>query len=327
VPGSFNTGFGRALYGNAEPPTPAQFSPAPTYVPNSPLEDPQRGEMVFDLYDGSTLLGNLPLRYITKVSPHPSSRSEIEGYVTRTKGQTLAFVDIPLFEDLVDDKDYRIVVSRHRRIKGNPNDYEAAPVQNVWGVPWHGWGDESPAQSPHEISIFIRAASGTVTNFTPLEGWELSTSGLQGEPVSTELQELAPYPDFELRVPPVGSTQTPPAAWKIELGYIKGAIRIRGVSLRRTSASEALVIWDADETEPVECFAGGVLKIQVMDPERLTEGVRVAYDLRNFESGACALRATASSFTEVPGTFQAWDENGVDITASSDYGIDASGFF
>ena len=129
-------------------------------------------------------------------------------------------------------------------------------------------------------------------------------------------------------MPAIGSAQTPPAAWEIELGYVKGVIRIRGVSLRRASASEAIVLWEADEPEEeVGCWDAGVLKIQVMDPERLTEGVRIAYDLRNFESGLCAQRAAANSFAEVPGTFQAWDDDGVDITASYDYGIDASAFF
>ena len=160
--------------------------------------------------------------------------------MVRTKGQTLAFVDIPMV--ITADKWYRIVVSRYRRKKNDQNTYEAAPVQNVAGVPWHGWGDASVAEhtasSPHEIPIFIQQSTTGTPQFTPIKGWELSTNGLQweGDPIEAALEELAPYPDFEHRVPSVGSSQTPPAAWKIELLYAKGTIRIRGVSLRRASA-------------------------------------------------------------------------------------------
>lgn len=77
--------------------------------------------------------------------------------------------------------------------------------------------------------------------------------------------------------------------------------------------------WEAEDPDTVvNCGASqatGTLKLKMLDPERVATGVRVAYELRNFDQ-PCAGRASASDFTVAAG-FKAYDEDGTLLTGAS----------
>ena len=77
IPDGFPTGFGRVVAGSsaADP-----LSSVPAFSAASPLEDPQRGELLFSLLDSNgTHLRYLPVAYITRVHMSPQSRSATAG--------------------------------------------------------------------------------------------------------------------------------------------------------------------------------------------------------------------------------------------------------
>jgi len=316
LPSNFPTGYGRALVGD----TAAGFTPLTDE--DSPLEDLQNGEMLFALVDPATGTNTavLDVRQILRVGIDPASRAATDPVfsgLSYSKGQVIAFLDIPAS---VAAGDYEIRITRLRRPPGDPSavSYEAAVAELSNGSTWQGWGNGT---SPTGVPITIKTHDGQ-EHFTPLTGWldVPAGGGLGWDDVSTDLELMAPFPEFTLRVPDAASagTETPPAAWEIEITYPRSILRIRGVSLASLDRSAALVMWQAaDPNGSVPCSEpDDTLKIQVIDPSRRTKAVRVAYQLRNFSDAACGRRATASDFQPDPASFVAYDENGVAMASS-----------
>lgn len=334
IPMNFHhIGYGRALVKNANQST------APAYDPNSPLEDPQRGELSFALYDGALHLGWLPLRYITRIEMSGASRGSVDLVSgVYAEGQTIAFVDIP--RGLIPDPgggDYEIKVYLMRRVVGDPNNYAGLSIletQTSAGQLWFGWGQYDPPpvisgqQAPAgSIPIHIAESLDDQDHFTPMHGWsDLYGTGLTWGDVADELNDLVPYPEFTIQVQQGG--QPPPAAWEMEVSYPRRKLRVRGVTLLHPAESRALVRWDAGDSETsVSCSASpefGTLKLRMIDPDRVATGVRVAYELRNFDQ-PCAGRASASDFAVVGPSFKAYDEDGAAI-AGINPSIPASAF-
>lgn len=145
-----------------------------------------------------------------------------------------------------------------------------------------------------------------------MDGWaDVYGTGLTWGSVADELNDLVPYPEFLVQVNEFG--QTPPAALEMEVTYPRKKLRIRGVNPVHHADSGVLVHWEAEDPEAtVACNASqatGTLKIKMMDPGRVAPGVRVAYELRNFDQ-SCAGRATASDFVVVSNSVKAYDEDG-----------------
>lgn len=329
IPEGFPTGYGTRLASNPDQ------SPPPSYDPNSLAEDPQRGELFFDLYTTTgTFVRHLPLAYITRVNMSPQSRSASAGSMLYERGQALAFVNIPY---QVAAGSYHIRVIRHRRVPTSPNTYEQAPtpLTNFGGwpiAPYYGWGDDSVPSGttsyPSRIQITIVAGDGQ-NHFTPLRGWaEVPPDGVLWADVSADLAGLTPYPEFDLLVPQAGSPFQKPAAWEAELTYPREMLRIRGVELRHPTRSSAIVRWQAEDPASISCESGspdGSLKIKVIDPDQETSGVRVAYELRNFGQ-PCGGRAVWGTFSVSTESFKAYDLDGADIP-NMNYEIPASSFF
>lgn len=317
IPMNFTVGYGRALVGDWD-----ITEIPPLTDEDSPLEDLQNGELWIGLENLATgVETSVEVRQILRVGADPASRMATNPpgvSVNLSKGQAIAFLDIPA--DLPAG-DYEMRVYRLRRRPGSvPGSGPYEPFfweQLHTGEWWTGWGDGS---SPTGVPITVLEHDGQ-EHFTPLVGWldHPAVGGLGSQDVSADLQLLAPFPEVEIRVPEaaVSLSETPPAAWELEVDYPRHILRIRGVSIADLDRSTAIVMWDAaDPDATVSCSEpADTLKIQVIDPERRTLGVRVAYQLRNFAE-SCGRRAVNADFVPDPASFVAYDDNGVELASS-----------
>jgi hypothetical protein len=332
IPGDFKVGYGLRLSQALNPSIETPSGPA--YDANSPYEDPQRGDLVFSLYTNSgspSFVRHLVLAYITRVNASPQSEAATQSAIVSLveQGQNLAFLNIPY--DIAADN-YLIQVRRYRRASTSPYAYQLDPnplPQTSQPEDYLGWGGDSAISgmptSARGIPITIRAGDGA-NHFTPFKGW--GDAGGSYHLTWTDLAPLVdgfvPAPHFDIQVP-VAVTDPRPSAWSISLAYPKNKIRITGVELKREGNKGAMVRWDADQTAVVNCSDGlpAFLNIQVVDPDKVTLGVKVAYELRNFGQ-SCGGRANSSTFVEWMNTFQAFDQNGDDLTTT--YSIPSSSF-
>lgn len=311
VPPSYYGGFGLRI--GTDPAT------APAYDENHPLEDAQRGELLFKLVQlpSEAVYGYLPRRWITRVAIDESALEAINGSFNAAEGQVIAFVDIPVD---VDDGDYEIRVERHRRDPASPTrafvqtattiDVTIPFAGLLQDVPWNGWGGWDPSAG---IPIQVQGPPANPPKFTELMGWADvfgEYRGTLGALTNQELRNHTPYPSFRIGA---GTYENLPAAVEMEFDYPINRMRIRGVKVTRDGPSGAIVRWDAEDPDAiVGCSAPpGRLKIMMIDPDREAAGVEVAYELRNFAQ-PCGDRIVPSEDIEpVASTFKAYDEDGI----------------
>lgn len=331
IPQNLPLGFGRAFAGN-----PAAGEPP--YDPESKLEDPQRGELVFELVDafGDPPTGPggpqvfLPLRLLTQVFPHagyPLSIAPGSLASFMAEGQPVALLDIPV-DAVPATGDYFVEVRRYRRDPLNRDDFVFVPSVTSLGEPWLGWGREAASpSSPESIPIRILEGDG-VDRTTPANGWvDIAGVGLSFGDFGNNLDLLTPLPDFEVSVTQAADPGPPPAAWEVEISYPREVVRVATVTSDSTTPGSAIVSWTADQATSVACGAPpDTLRVQVADPSRRTRTVRVSFELVNYDAG-CGRRVEATDFSPVPGTFRAYDESGVEATSTWQVRIPVSATF
>lgn len=312
VPPSYAPGFGLRI--GTDPAT------APAYVEGDPQEDPQRGELLFKLKEiGGPVYGYLPRRWITRAGVDEATPQAFTGGFQGVQGQVIAFVDIPVD---VEDGDYELIVERWRRDPSSPtNAFAFVPTTitdtvmfgGLMTFDWKGWGTDSPANG---IPIKIQGPAASPAMFTPLQGFaDVFEYSYNLAFTSEELRSYTPSPQF---VVIAGNGTELPAAWEIELEYPIERIHVLSVALGRDGASNGIVRWQAeDEQASIPCStAPGNLKIQVVDPDKQSLGVRVIYDLRNFDQGCGARAVPSDDFDVVPDTFKAYKLDGTQLAGA-----------
>lgn len=278
------------------------------YAPGGLLEDEQRGDMVFYLFDGiGTEVTRLSARVITRVEPAELTRAGLDAVVNvhETEGQTIALLDIP--PDVPPD-DYTIRVRRAVRDK----DLSGGPF--VEGSEEWVWLDQF---DPNWAGLRIVAGDGAA-HYTPLMGFTAQSGRL---PVGVDLAELVPHPSVTVLVRDTGGQfgellDYAPAAYEFELEYPRRKVEIVGVSLLRLNPSRAIATFE-DLDGPLDCAAPGPgdetgrVRIIVADPEATTRtlGVRVGFRPINFLDG-CGSQVTLGDFPVVPGTFMHYELDG-----------------
>jgi hypothetical protein len=326
VPDGFGAGFGRAL-NDALPVGPA-VDPGEIDVPlasNPFLDDLQRGELLFALREGSTdgspLHTYLPVRYATRVHAEESSRRVLpaEGdsfYPIGTPaevGQTVAFVDIP---SETDPGTYYVFVERWKRneVPQPTNRFaQLAPVM-FGSTPWLSWAGFNYSFSQPNVGMKLHVVdSGHGELFHEathgFDKWFVDGSysaGIYGQ----DLDLLIPSPKLRIWL---GNPNSPnyPAAFELTLQYPAGKLEITGATLGNLHRSGALVGLTKTES-PEDCAGPGSAHISLVDPERRTQWIEVAYRLRDFEQ--CG-RAGPDDFEVVPESLKAYDLDGTAITA------------
>jgi len=327
IPNGFVPGFGRRLDQYPEDPPGVLLS-----FPYDPdLDDPQRGELVFLLYDSQHTDPPrfLKINYITRVAMHESTDASYGEKSKYRPGQVLAFVDLP--PDLATDS-YTIEVERWRRADGS-DEFEQMPLTILPSgggdpVDWLGWGGAGPS-SGIPISIVAQPAQQDLT-FVP-RAWEKFFFGQYSveNQLMNELANFVPHPSFSFYALEEGMEQLNAAAYEVELQYPRALMRVRGVRLDRNHPSGALVTWSIDppETEgAVACdVAPGLatLRIQVVDPDELSRRVFVAYELRNYDD-TCGRRIAMTDIVYDPADLIAFDVDGDEIIAIG--GLDPKDF-
>ena len=314
IPPAFKPGFGRVL--GADPDNP------PAYDPGAPEEDPQRGEMVFELVDDQDVhVKYLELNYITRVSIDEASPGSINGVTEWEAGQVIAFLKIPKDTRLTPDPSSpdAILVERRRRKVEDVDSFETVLTTIQWGglpFPWRGWGTPYPDQG---IPIVIQEQPGGSQDdwFTPQTCWGKFLGSYQSDDFSDDLPSLTPYPRFRIFVREFDEDRTSPAAWEFELSYPANKIAVQGVGLYREGPSGALVTWSPVDVGDASCENGTdtTIAIQMIDPERNAKGVEVAFELQNFASGQCPARASSDDFTVNLESFVAYNADGVEYAA------------
>lgn len=326
LPVNFPKGYGRVLAAD-----PDQAS-VPSYSAGSAVEDPQRGELIFELVDAAGVsprgAGNpqyLNLRYLTRLKPDPSAPGVIENHAvspTYRGGQDVAILDLP--DDPVDaDTDLFIKITRYRRAAGTGgNAFSLLPqAQTGQGQDWFGWGSDyaggglSVGTSGDPTPIRILDSAG-LPDPTPKVGWlNFVPYGLIVNPMEPNLDELVPLPQVSVRAEQAGPNGPPPAAWELELTYPRNIMKVRAVTPVSVSPGFAIVTWQADQSA-ADCLTGSdTLKIQVVDPNVTTRIVNVAFELINFDD-TCGRRLDLADVPVVPGSFKGYDVNGVDSSAT-----------
>ncbi len=324
VPDAFGAGFGRALSNN--PPF-GDIDLSDNVVPfYAPIEDFQRGELLFALRTGPTTnsprVTYLPVRYITRVHADEASGAGLpaqgENFINVgtpvQTGQIVAFVDIPYQPTLLGD--YYVFIERWRRESaGSSNFVQLTPKQidfNGQPLPWVGWagtggwgGLSSSPDAGMKIKIVAQTEGSAFYTGRGYDRWNEAYSFLDH---MDDLEHLVP--NLKLRIW-IGSYNPPtfPAAWEITLAYPAGKIEVTGATLGRVHRSGGLVSVSTTGS-PSACEAPGTVRISMIDPDQYSQWVDVAYRLRNPTCG----RATVGDFTPV-GATKAYDIDGNPITA------------
>ena len=331
VPDGFGSGFGRALnqYISQNPTTDPS---ALTVDLNPPLEDFQRGEILFALHADaspeSAILAYLPVRYITRVHVDEGSSASLpasgETYgvlgTNPQTGQIVALVDIPFS---VSPATRYVFMERWRRTPGSTTFEKLSPMQvGSPAVPWRAWagisnGTPLPADAPMEIRI---VAGDTSAFFNDASfGFDKWFGSYSWRNFSTDLDHLTPRPKFRIWIdnpnPPPGTPRTP-AAWEITLQYPTGKIEILGAELGTFHRSGGIVTVGATTGATTPCGATGTTKLSAVDPDQKTIWVDVVYRLRDFEN--CG-RAGVNDFTPEPGTLRAYNADGVMLSSPFAY--------
>ena len=325
VPDGFGAGFGRVLNQNVDPTTHISTPPDP----NSPLEDFQRGELLFALRtgptSGSSLVTYLPVRFITRVHLDEATGAALpttgEFYLSFgtpvQTGQTLALVDIPY---VTDPGTYYVFVERWKRSPNAPYDFEQLPPVTIetgyfgWN-PWLSWANWTNNNSHSDRGFEIRVVAsshGALFHEPPIgfNKWNGNMNYAWRE-FTLDLEYLVPHPKLRIWIGNP-STLEYPAAWEITLEYPAGKLEITGAALGRRHLSGGLVSVSDATGSPSSCGAPGTTRISLVDPERQTQWVDVVYRLRDF--AGCGT-AVLSDFTAVEGSLKAYNVEGNPIAS------------
>jgi hypothetical protein len=259
------------------------------------------------------------VRYITRVHLDESSGAalpaELEEYIPigtpLPTGQIIAFVDIPLAEQLAPERYYVFVERWRRASSGSTQFVQLTPVpinHNYWpNNPWIGWANFSPDQGiPIRIVDQDPGAGDFVQELFhhPAGGWDKWEGGYHFLDHMDDLEHLVPNPKLRIWIadfdPP-----TVPAAWEITLAYPAGQIEVTGATLGRTHRSGGLVSVSTTSS-PSGCEGSGTTHISVIDPDQQSLWVDVAYRRRD---PTCE-RITASDFEPVENSTKAYDLEG-----------------
>jgi hypothetical protein len=323
VPDGFGAGFGRVLNQYVDP---ASHTSIPPDL-NSPLEDFQRGELLFALRTGPTLAGSslvtyLPVRFITRVHIDEATGAALpapgESYLSFgtpvQAGQTLALVDIPY---VTQPGTYYVFAERWKRSPTSP--YQFAPLSPViieggyagWN-PWLSWADwtNNDSRSDRGFEIRVVASSHGASFHEPPRGfnkWSANQNYAWRE-FSEDLEYLMPHPKLRIWI---GNPPTFPAAFEATLAYPAGKLEITGATLGRRHRSGGLVSVSTETDSGTSCETPGTAQISLVDPERLTQWVDVVYRIRDFED--CG-RAVPGDFSIVTGSPKAYDPDGSPIS-------------
>jgi|GEM_PF-5566536 len=185
------------------------------------VSDRQRGFLVFELRQGSTVVATLPTRFVTRVVPDPASEAGLTGLVPANNGvplamplaQALAMVDIPR---TVPTGTYRIYVARSSAPSGSP----------ISGP--------NPADSPlYEIEILGPQSNDRFTPFDHDEFLEVFAA------TPEQLQSITPKPKLLLNLPN-GQTGLPAAA-TLEIQFDGTRVDVRGAVMNVPARSGALL--------------------------------------------------------------------------------------
>ena len=309
IPINFEIGYGRRW---ASTPTAAQ----PSYDPASGVEDLQRGELFFVLYDTNGIeKAKLPVRYITRVARDPAASWFNQQHENHF--QPIAFVDIP--HDLVATagaiENFEIEIERWRRNPANSLHFDqVTPVPN-----WVGWGKTDGGPLTQRIPIKVVGAPDGAARYTPLEGWGFNNGQVnKGLVIPTMLDASVPYPEFRIQVP---NTAQPPYAWEMDLKYPKERMQVIDVRLIRGNPAGGHVAWSADAPPTSNCTATtpakGTLKLHVVDPQAYSRGVAVVFAFINQDQSACRTRIEYANLEIVSGTPRAYDISGNLISATN----------
>ncbi len=290
VPPAFYPGFGRVITGDP--------AAAPAYDPLNPLEDLQRGELVFRLCEFVNCGAGQPGPWLERVAVTRVKVDEAASGVTQAgplgleKGQVIALVNLP---STGVEGDYWIQVERYRRdrtVAGLPFEkVDTFIYYGGWPWPWLGWGDSRP-----NFGIPIHIVPEPVGAPTPVRGWAEFGGYNSFWIEEDDWVGVTPDPTFTILVP--HDFGPPPAAWELKLNYPVKKMRITGVELFRHKPSEAMVRFDTNDNGSATCSTpDDVLTIQVVDPDQKAGGVEVAFELRNF-TDTCGGRVDPANATE-----------------------------
>jgi hypothetical protein len=120
-----------------------------------------------------------------------------------------------------------------------------------------------------------------------------------------------PLPEFTF----LSTSSTYPAAWEFTIEYPAHRMSILGVQLLRGSPGEAFLDWDASDAETTCAQSTGQLSLKIADPERLTAGVRVAYQLENTNAPSCQAAIVDTEIVLGSGSqLKAYDADGAAIS-------------
>ena len=351
IPIEFDVGYGRRLSKTGTDPE-VSSPPYATTWPDNQYEDLQRGELVFTLFDGTTKIGVVPVRYITRVAQDPgSNRANFGSQLHENHFQPIAFLEIPV--DLVPDistanpdgkKDFTIEVHRWRREPPSLNFIEveqsffqdrATPPN---GPNWFGWGSNDGGANSLTQRIPITIVDdpdpdeSEVDHYTPFEAWGPYYAGGGTQAVRTgiwpenDLDYAIPMPEVRIQVQ--DSVSNPPPAWELQVSFPKGRMSISAVRLVRGNPSGGYVGWSADpsptnftcSTEPT-----GIVKLYVVDPEALTRGVSIAFVLANQGAAACQKRIQAGSQPDqvqiISGSYKSYNASGALLSGANPFDI------
>jgi hypothetical protein len=317
VPDGFGVGFGLVLNQHPQLNTigPANLIIPPN--PASPLEDFQRGELLFALRDGpspsSNLLTYLPARYITRVHVDEGSGAALpaagEEYLNEgtpwPSGQVVAVVDVP---STTPTGTRYVFVERWKRSYPTAPDHfvKLDPIQFPAGqwLSWAGWRAGTPhPEEPMEIRI-VENTYGAL--FHDTWGFDQWFGNYHWREYMGDLEGLVPRPKLRIWIENI-LTGERPAAWEIILQYPGGKLEITGAELGRLHRSGGFVSVSLATGSPSGCDGLSTSRISLIDPDRQSGFVNVAYRLRDFVN--CG-RASPSDFTAVAGSLKAYDEDG-----------------
>jgi hypothetical protein len=316
VPDGFGAGFGRALnatlqYGDVD-------LTLKSVDVESPLDDFQRGELLFALRAGpSTALARityLPVRYITRVHADESSDAALPAELANVgtpiqTGQIVAFVDVPYTAELTAGT-YYVFVERWRRASSGSTQFvqmTPTPINfNYWPLPWVAWGATTSPDAGMKLRIVDQTPPGEGPFFhSPTLGFDKWGGGYHSLDHMDELNQLVP--NLKLRIW-IGDGQTNPAAWEMTLAYPAGKIEVTGAALGRIHLSGGLVSVSTTSS-PAGCVGPGSTRISMVDPDQRSQWVDLVYRLRDPDCG----RAAAPDFTPV-GSSKAYDVDGNPIS-------------
>jgi hypothetical protein len=220
------------------------------------IPDPQRGVLGIEFWRGSTLVGRVPAKLVTRVMPDPASPAGLTGALSapfannKVLHQVLALIDIPASYQ---EGYYTLKVRRFRDA--------TLTLPLVDEGPWDSafWSQ----------TLYISAGDGA-SYATPFHGaW--GASGITPPFVITAamLREIVPDPQLLLALPSSTSAAT------LQIRFPDAKVEIRGAIAYRTVGQKSLVT-----LEPVDA---DTVRIHYVSPA--ADAVELALVFRNIQTG------------------------------------------